>query len=240
MMEFLLVSAAALLAGFIQGLAGFGSVIVALPAFTMLTGIKTAAPLSNILAVGISLYLCIRLRSLHHWRSIGPLIFAALPGILFGTWILRFIPARYLEISLAATLTIFCLHSLLGKEFQRAFGTPLACLAGFTSGLLGGSIGACGPPIVLYYSLQPLEVEESKSAMSGFFFPVGVGIGISHALGGLIDTRVLALTALSIPSVALGTLLGSACEGKINAQVYRKIMLILLLLFALLLFVKPA
>ncbi len=74
--------------------------------------------------------------------------------------------------------------------------------------------------------------------MSGFFFLGGVGIGICHALGGLIDARVLTLTALSIPSVAVGTLLGSACEGKLKAGAYRKIMFILLLFFALLLFFK--
>lgn len=238
MTELLLVSTAAILAGFTQGLAGFGSVIIALPAFTMLIGIKTAAPLANLYAVGISLYLCVRLRSIRHWRSIGHLILAALPGILFGTWMLKIVPARTLEICLAATLTVFCLHSLFGKAYQSTFARPWAYLAGFASGLLGGSIGAYGPPIVLYYSLQPLETDESKSAMSGFFFLGGVGIGLSHALGGLIDTRVLVLTALSIPSVAFGAALGSACEGRLNARVYRNIMFILLLFFALLLFFK--
>jgi len=233
------VSAAALLAGFTQGLAGFGSVIVALPVFTALAGIKTAAPLANLFAIGISLYLCIRLRSIKHWHSFRPLLIAALPGILFGTWMLKIIQARFLEVGLAATITVYCLYSLFGKENGRQFRSPWHYVAGFTSGLLGGSIGAYGPPILIYISLQPWEVEIAKSFMSGFFFLGGVGIAISHAAGGLIDEKVLLLAAVSIPSVTVGVLLGSACEGWLNEQVYRKVILVLLQLLAVLLFFKP-
>lgn len=240
MFELLLVSAAALLAGFTQGLAGFGSVIVALPIFTALAGIKTAAPLANLFATGISLYLCLRLRSIRYWPRFRPLIIAALPGILVGTWLLKMVPARFLEITLAVTISIYCLYSFFRKEHRRVFGVPWAYAAGFTSGLLGGSIGAYGPPIVIYTSLQPWEVEIEKSFMSGFFFLGGLGIALSHAAGGLIDTKVLTLAAASIPSVLLGIFLGSACEGRLNERMYRIVILVLLQFLALLLIFKPA
>jgi uncharacterized protein len=240
MFELLPVSAAALLAGFTQGLAGFGSVIVALPVFTALMGIKTAVPLANLFAMGISLYLCFRFRSIQQWPRFRPLIIAALPGIFLGTWILEIVPGRFLEISLAATITIYCLYSFFGKEHSSIFGAPWAYVAGFTSGLLGGSIGAYGPPIVIYISLQPWEVEIAKSVMSGFFFLASLGVAISHVAGGLIDAKVLSLAAAPIPSVTLGIMLGSACEGWLNEQMYRKVILVLLQLLALLLFFKAA
>lgn len=239
MSEVILVATAAVLAGFTQGLAGFGSVIVVLPAFTALTGIKTAVPLANLFAIGLSFYLCVQLHSIRHWSLIWPLIATALPGIFFGTWMLKVVSARTLELILAGTLGLFCLHTLLKKEYTREFGRPWGYAAGFSSGVLGGSIGAYGPPVVLYFSMQPFDVEVSKSAMSGFFFLGGLGIGISHALGGLIDSRVLFLSAVSFPSLAVGVFLGSACEGWLNERIYRQIILILLVLFSVLLFLKP-
>ncbi len=239
MVEIILVAVAAVIAGFTQGLAGFGSVLVVLPAFTALTGIKTAVPLANLFAIGLSLYLCVQLRSVRHWSLIWPMIAAALPGIFFGTWLLKVVSARSLELALAGTLGLFCIHTLLKQEYTKIFGRPWGYAAGFSSGLLGGSIGAYGPPVVLYFSVQPFNVEVAKSAMSGYFFLGGVGIGISHALGGLIDSRVLFLTAISFPSLAVGVWLGSACEGWLNQRIYQKIILILLLLFSVLLVCKP-
>lgn len=239
MTEIILVTAAAFVAGFTQGLTGFGSVLVVLPAFTVLTGVKTAAPLANLFAVWLSLFLCVQLRSVRHWPLIWPLLAAALPGIFFGTLILKVVSARSLELALAGTLGLFCLHSLSKREFTSRFGKPLGYAAGFSSGLLGGSIGALGPPVVLYFAIQPFDIEVAKSAMSGYFLLTSAGIAGSHALGGLISSRVLFLTAISFPSLAGGVYLGSFCERWLNRQMYWRIMLILLLLFCALLVCKP-
>jgi uncharacterized membrane protein YfcA len=153
--------------------------------------------------------------------------------------VLKVVSARPLELALAGTLCLFSLHSLFRKEYTKTFGRPWGYAAGFSSGLLGGSIGAYGPPVVLYFSVQPFDIEVAKSAMSGFFFLGGLGIGVSHAVGGLIDSRVLFLTTISFPSLAAGVFLGSACEGWLNQRIYRKIILILLLLFSVLLVCKP-
>lgn len=238
MSEFVLVCGAALVAGFTQGLTGFGAVIVGLPIFTALLGIKTAAPLANLLSVGVSLYLCIRLRSVFRWDHIRLIMIGAVPGIPLGTWMLKAVPARSLEIALAVTLALFCLHSILGNRRRKKLGTPWAGLAGFTSGLLGGSIGAYGPPVVIYFSVRPTSVEVDKASMSVYFLLAGAGIAIFQAAGGLIDTDLLRLMGLTFPSMAIGAVLGAACHGCLNDRVYRMATLGLLLLMALLLFLK--
>jgi len=239
MNEIILVAATALLAGFTQGLTGFGSVLVVLPAFTALTGIKTAVPVANLFAILLSLVLAVQLRSRRHWSLIWPLMITALPGIFFGTWMLRAVSARSLEIALAVTLGGFCLFSLFKQEYTIKLGRPFGYAAGFSSGLLGGSIGAFGPPVALYFSIQPLNIEVAKSAMTGFFLVVAVVIGVSHAVGGLIDSRVLFTTAISIPCLAAGAFLGSACGDRLNRRIFWRLILVLLLLFSVLLACKP-
>ncbi|MCE5334675.1 MAG: sulfite exporter TauE/SafE family protein [Desulfobacteraceae bacterium] len=234
-----LVCAAALLAGFTQGLTGFGSVIVALPAFTILVGIKTAAPLANLLALGISLYLCIRLRKIVQWSRVWPLLAATIPGIPLGIWMLKAISPRALEIYLALTLMVFSLYAIFGKERRGALGTAWAWFAGFTSGLLGGSIGAFGPPIVIYCSFQPWSFEAAKAAMSFFFLLAGGCIVGFQAVEGFINTDLLTLTLLSLPAVAFGAVMGTACQSRINDRVCRQVILGILLLFSLYLLVKP-
>lgn len=240
MIEFVLVCGAALVAGFTQGLTGFGAVLVGLPIFTALVGIKTAAPLANILSVGVSVYLCIRLRSIFSWKHIHLILLGAVPGIPLGTWLLKAVPSRSLEIALGATLTVFCLHELLGNRGRWRIGTPWAGVAGFTSGLLGGSIGAYGPPVVMYFSVRPGDTEVDKASMSAYFLLVGAGVAAFQAANGLIDAGILRLTGLTFPCMALGAVLGAACHGCLNARVYKLVTMGLLLLMALLLFLRPA
>lgn len=240
MTELFWVCGAAIVAGFTQGLTGFGAVLVGLPMFTAVIGIKTAAPLANCLSVWVSLYLCVRFWRLLQFRSISLLVLGALPGIPVGAWLLGAVSARSLEIALAVTLLLHCLQSTLSNGHARTVGTLWAGVAGFASGLLGGSIGAYGPPVVMFFSARPTSGEVDKASMSGFFLLVGAGVAGVQAVGGFIDAGVLRLTALALPALAFGAVLGSFCHARIGDRLYQKVVLGMLVLMALLLLVKPA
>ena len=74
----------ALCAGFIQGLSGFGSVLLSLPLLALFLDVKTAIPLVALLAVALTIFLLVQLRAHWDWKKIYPLCLGSLPGAPWG------------------------------------------------------------------------------------------------------------------------------------------------------------
>lgn len=232
--EYVLLCAIALFAGFVQGLTGFGSVIVALPLLTFFLNIKVAAPLANLISLGISAYLCLRMRRSLHWPRILPLAIASLPGIWLGAQLLQSLSAKTLEQILGLVLIFLSMHGVL-KPRDSELPRGWACLAGFASGLLGGSIGAYGPPAIAYAALQPWDRDAVKSTMVGYFSLASLGILVFHAQAGAIESRVLTLLALALPFLGVGAWMGSVGCDWLNDRSFIRFILIMLFLLGILL-----
>lgn len=235
--EYVLLCAIALFAGFTQGVTGFGSVLVALPLLTFFLSIKTAAPLANLISLGVSAYLCIQLRRSLSWQRILPLAFSSLPGIWLGALLLQALSAKTLELALGLVLILMCVHGMR-RTHVRKISRGWAYLAGFTSGLLGGSIGAYGPPVIAYAALQPWDRDAVKSTMVGYFSLASLGILIFHAQVGFIDNQILSLSALALPFLGLGAWVGSHFYGRIDSSFYKHGVLSLLFLLGLAFIIK--
>lgn len=230
--EYAFLCAISAFAGFTQGVTGFGSVLVALPLLTLFLSIKIAAPLANIISLGVSAYLCILLRQNLNWRLILPLAFSSLPGIWFGALLLQSMPAAALESVLGLVLMLLSIHGsfrLRTKEIASGW----AYLAGFTSGLLGGSTGAYGPPVIVYAALQPWDSATVKSTMVGYFSLASLGILAFHAHAGFINGDILRLSGLALPFLGLGAWAGTLLYDRIDAALYRRGILCLLFLLGM-------
>lgn len=214
--------------GFTQGLTGFGSIIVSLPLLVLFLDIKAVIPLVGLFALCINLLLVIQLRRSLDYKRILPLLVAAAPGIPAGVFLLKTVQAHTLELWLGVTVLLFGLYSLTREPARRELTRPWTWLAGFLAGCLGGSIGANGPPIIVYAAFQPWPKDEVKSTMSGFFLAAGVGISGMHAAFGLVTGRVLELFAAGLPALLLGVLAGSYCYGRLNESGYRRLVVLLI------------
>lgn len=230
---YLYVCGIAALAGFTQGLSGFGSVIVSIPLLALFLDIKTVIPLANILALFLSLYLFIQLHRHFLWKEVAALLLASLPGMLSGVYILNMVEARLLEIIIALVLLGFSLHYLLAAGSKREVSTWWAWVAGFFSGCLGGSTGMVGPPVIIYSSLQPWGKDTTKSTLVAYFLAAGLGIALLHAATGLLTGEVLKLNAAALPAFALGAFAGTLCYARIGTRGYRKVITFLILLLGI-------
>lgn len=223
----------ALFAGFTQGLSGFGSVLVALPLLAFFLDLKTAVPLASLWGMTINIMLLFQLRRhLSHARVV-PLAAAAVPGVPLGVFILTTVPAWVLEMLLGALLLIFTVYFIRSGGKTRPLAGGWTYLAGFGSGLLGGSLAASGPPVIIYTALQPWPKDEIKSTLAGFFFLSGLVILAAQALAGLFTGPVLALSLFSIPVVVVGVVAGSWCYGRLDTERYRQLIVGLIFLLGL-------
>jgi len=86
---YLWVSLILFLAGFNQGISGFGVILVAIPLLMLFLDIKTVVPLTALSALVIAVTLFIQLKDRFDFGKIKPLLIGAIPGIPVGVFLLK-------------------------------------------------------------------------------------------------------------------------------------------------------
>ncbi len=209
-----------LLAGFIQGMTGFGSALVAIPLLGLCLDMKSAIPLCTINSVVITIFLALRMKRHLDWKKILPLCLAAVPGMLVGITVLKKVSSSELCFGIGALLTTYSCYSLLAKIRRRRLHPLWAYPAGFFSGTIGSAFSAGGPPAIIYASLNDWDKDEMKATLTGFFLFNSSLNASAHAISGMTTASVLTLFLFSAPAVLLGTIMGSFYYGRMNRDVY--------------------
>lgn len=93
--------------GFTQGLAGFGSTLIALPLLALVFDLKLAVPVCTTLAVVLNAVMIARLGRHVRFGPLLLLIAASLPGIPLGAYALRALPGHWLKTILALAIIAF-------------------------------------------------------------------------------------------------------------------------------------
>lgn len=228
MFEYILIICVVCFGGFLQGLTGFGSILTSLPLLAMFLDLKTVIPLISLFALVINGVLFWQLRKHVHWNRLVAMLIATVPGIPLGVFALKTWNPMWLTLAIGLILVLFSAYSLLTTPRPRPLGQYWAALAGLLAGGLGGSIGANGPPIIVYAAMQPWNKDEIKSMLCAYFFTAGIGISGTHLLNGLITGPVLSYFFAGLPSLGLGLFGGMVAYRFLPGESYRRIALFLL------------
>jgi uncharacterized membrane protein YfcA len=225
-------------AGIIQGLSGFGVVLVALPLMALVVDIKIAIPLVLMLGMVVNIILLIQLARHIEIRECLRMTAMSLPGIPLGVYTLKTVGTRPLELMVGVVLLLTVGVLLFLKPGAVKPPKGWGWIAGLAAGFLGGSIGAAGPPVVIYTTLQPWTKHKIKSTMVGFFFVIGLGIIAIHLISGIVTPTVWRYWGICLGPLGLGVLLGIRLYNRSNETVYRRIVMLLLTILGLLLLLK--
>ena len=228
MQTYILICLIVFLAGFTQGLSGFGSILLSLPLLAIFLDIKTVIPLVALMALCITIIIFIQLWKYLDWKKIYPLLFGALPGIPLGVFFLKKLDKDLIQWILGIILIAYSLYSLFFRSSEKEMRKGWGYVFGFFSGCLGGALSAAGPPVIVYMSLQTWKKDTIKVTLQGFFLISGATVILFQALNGLTTLAVLRYFFISLPFIFLGTYTGSIFSGKIQEEQYKKVMLILL------------
>ena len=210
-------------AGVLRGFSGFGSAMVLAPALAALYPVTVAVPLIILLEVALSFQLLSAAMRQVVWREIAILSVAALPGLLFGAWLLEAVPERTLRLAISAAILIF-LVLLLANVRRRGPVTPVGLAAtGALSGVANGASGVGGPPVVLYYLAGDGSTAAVRATVIVYFFAIDVVSAGIYAARGLVTHDVLILTALCVPAAVAGVWLGSKLFDKASERTYRRV-----------------
>jgi uncharacterized membrane protein YfcA len=119
MTTYVFLLAVTFLAGLIQGLSGFGSVLLSLPVLILFLDVKTAIPLVALIALALNVQLLIQLRQHLEWRRVYPLLAGTLLGVPAGVFLLKHLDTSLIQIVLGAVLIGYALYGLTFRGSMR-------------------------------------------------------------------------------------------------------------------------
>jgi uncharacterized membrane protein YfcA len=219
----------AFLAAGTQSLTGFGFALVMVPLLSLIWDVKLAVVTSTLLSTAATLPLTVEVRRrIRPWR-VAPLLLGSFFGIPAGIIILDRIDPDALKIFVAAVVIAASLMLYFAPRVRfggSGMGSPV--LVGALSGMLRTSTSMGGPPAVLYLVSREREMEDFRSTLLAFFLPSSLIAVAGLAIAGRVTPDVLGTSAVALPPLAVGLLVGAWLRLRVRQEVFRVVVLAVL------------
>lgn len=225
----LLIATIVLAAAFAQSLTGFGFALITMPLVTVVLGVRTAAPVVALAALTVYTVNLVRYRRAINVSEVLRLGIASAVGVPVGIWVLANADEQVVMRILGLVLVIYAVYSLLQPKSQRMLSRGWVYPAGFLAGCFGGAYNTPGPPVIVYGSMRQWARAEFRAVLQALFFLNGVLVVSSHALAKNLSRQVLEYYLYAVPALALGIVVGSMVDRRIDQDRFRKIVMVMIL-----------
>lgn len=216
--------ASVFMAGFIQGLSGFGSSLLAVPLLAMLLPVTTVVPLMALLGIVLALFNLVHLRHAVRLRPVLRLLAGYLLGTPLGLLVLTRIPDAWVYALLGLSISLYALLSLAGRPPRADWLRHRRIGLGITSGALGAAFSISGPPVILHVAAHAhWPPDRQKATLVLFFLLSGLITVTAHGMGGLISAQVLYWLVYCLPALSLGTLVGIGLYRRLGEHDYKRL-----------------
>lgn len=227
---YLTVLAGALLAGFVNGLAGFGTGLVALGLWLHVMDPLLAAPLVAICSVAAQSLSLAAVRHALNLRRLWPFLLGGVLGVPVGVLALDHIDVSVFRGAVGIFLVVYTLVALLARRVptvDRA-GRAGDGAVGFAGGILGGAAGLSGALPTVWCNLKGWGKAEQRAVFQPFNLTILSWALVSQAAQGFLTEEVGRLALTCLPGTVLGVWLGLKTYGRVDDRQFRRIVLSLL------------
>lgn len=214
---------------------GFGGALLAMPLLTLVAGLKTALPLYGLVSVATALLI-----TGFSWRDVKlnqvwRLVLATLAGIPVGVALVRWLPQELMVLGLGLFLIGFGSYRLLRAPLPQISHPIWGFPFGFAAGILGGAYNVKGPPVIIYGMMNRWSPGNLRATMQSYLLPTGLGVTVSHGLGGLLNGTILGLFLLAMPAVLVAIGLGGWLNRRLPVARFEQLVFIIFIGLGLLL-----
>jgi len=168
-------------------------------------------------------------------RRVWPLLAAQPIGTVAGVAVLSMAEPRVV-VGMLGVLTIIFVAAVRfqpGWEMGPKHERWVAPAMGLCSGFSGGVSSFFGTPIALYLFLLKLEKDEFVSAIGVTYAYSGIVLILVLTAFGLLGPQLYLWSILAAPAVFVGMWFGQYLRRRLNADAFRNVVLIVLLLAGL-------
>jgi uncharacterized membrane protein YfcA len=217
--------------GGVKGAIGFGFPLVTVPLVSTLWDARHAVLLISLASMTNNIGVVARSGgSRQTFRRIVLLMAGLIIGTVGGALMLASVPASALSVVVGCAALVFTSVALLKPDLavpphlERYLALPM----GVCGGLLGGSTTISGPFIASYTHALKLSKVEFVFFLS-LLYLVGASTQVtSYAVLGLFDASVVVVGLASCLPNLLGVWLGLRIQARINQQLFRKLVVLVI------------
>lgn len=222
--------------GLVKGLTGVGLPMLAIPLMA------ASIPLRDAIALMYGPVLITNLwqtfqggffqAALKRW---WPMMACVVLGTWFGSKALISMDPKVLEGVVGATVAGFSLVNLLNPTFRipERHALWLSLIIGVTGGFFGGLTLFVGPAVIMFLVSLHVPKEEFIGTIALIYLLGLIPTGIFYLIDGTLQQQHLIPTILSCIPVVIGMVVGTLIRSHINEILFRKILLIMLVLVGL-------
>jgi uncharacterized membrane protein YfcA len=225
-------------AAFVRGYSGFGFSLLAVTALSLRLAPAEIVPSIFMMEIAASLHLLPSIWREVHWRAIGVLLIGYTIAVPLGVWLLASMPQAPMKVALGLAVLVSTLLLMRGFALRRMPGLGATLATGGASGLLNGAFGIGGPPVILFFFSSPAGDAIGRASIIAFFLATdAIGL-VFLAREGLVTQESLVRALVFLPALIAGIWLGARSFKHSDQASFRKWVLRLLALLALLTFAQ--
>ena len=225
----------ALAGGFVSGLAGFGTALMALGIWLYVLTPAQAVPLVLICSVSSQLSTLPSMWRLMDFRLALPFVLGGLAGMPIGTLLVARADPQVFKLSIGVMLLVFpaALYFIRTPMTFRFGGRAADAVVGFAGGILGGLAGLSGPLPTLWASVRGWTKDQRRGVFQIFNGTVlGAALCLQIA-NGFVKTDVFWLAMLALPGTLIGARIGMRTYRALSDRNFYDVVLALLFLSGL-------
>jgi uncharacterized membrane protein YfcA len=209
----------------VRSAAGFGAVLIAMPMLAFVLPVSTAVAVTTALTAITSVHLISRQWRRVAWWHFAVMTFYSVIGIGLGFSFINMLDEHALRRALGVFLILYAIYAMTTARasfvFPARWRGALAAGAGIAGGLLGTLFGAgVGPIYVVYFNSLRLEREIFRVTMSTVVLLGGAARIVGYASFGFYETSSLALIAIGLPLVVVGSWLGDRVVRRLDPHLF--------------------
>jgi len=225
---------ATFLGGMTNGLAGFALGLVVSGIWLHIISPAQTAVLIACYGLLAQAYGIWRLKHALEWRKAMPFVLGGAFGVPIGAFLINYVNPVYMRTSIGALLVVYGLYGLARPVFKPInAGAPVDVGIGVLNGLLGGLTGLAGVVVALWCQMQGWSKDAQRTVFQPTLFVVLAMSAISLIAAGAANVETGRLFLLGLPMLAAGMWCGWKLYGKLDDHMFRKVILILLLVSGL-------
>jgi uncharacterized membrane protein YfcA len=235
--SFLLLSVAVFLGAFVSGLAGFAFSAVAGAILLHTRTPIEAVPLMMACSVGVQATNLWALRKDIQWKQSLILVLGGLLGVPIAVWLLQATDARTFREIFGLAVALYAGYMLFRPSLTYLTQMNLRrnALVGF--GLIGGLTAMPGALPTIWCDMHGVPKNQQRGLVQPFIAAMQIFALALLLMNHNVSSKVFFDLLLSIPALIAGSVLGIAAFRNVSEQIFRRIILAILLVSGLLLVV---
>jgi len=225
-----------IVAGIVKGAIGVGMPIVAMPLLVLAVDVQTAVILLTLPLIITNIPQALEGGDTRSTvRNLAFVIVGLIPGLLFGVYILMHMSVSLATGCAGAVLMFVGIIMITNAKIEIASANTntAGVIAGFCGGILGGIAALPGPIVFVYLIGKGLRGAAFTKEASMFLVIASAVLAIVLGSSQHIGAQEWGLSLAALLPVSAGMLLGQRLRGVISPEVFKRLVLVTVILSGL-------